>query len=151
MFDLHFDKRKKKQKKTTQNKKMYKCNSTCQKYVTWGWIHCIYNIESGCVELASIITFDRIVIIVYRICNFCFICYVVGLLNIFAIFQKCMIKSKNSHCLYLRKLHFNASKLYQNWKKLANVCHIFNVFKFRVIFSTFSNLDNTIYMLESLD
>ena len=43
---------------------------------------------------------------------------------------------KNAHCLYIfiYKLYFNVSKLYQKWKKNSNVRHIYNVFRFRGIF-----------------
>ena len=54
---------------------------------------------------------------------------------IITIFKECLIKSRNSHCLYAHKLYFNAWKLFQKWKKLQNVRHIHNVFKF----STFLN------------
>jgi len=50
-----------------------------------------------------------------------------------------MFKGRNSHCFFSHKLYFNASKLYQKWKKLKNVRNIHNVFKFRVNFSTFSS------------
>ena len=43
---------------------------------------------------------------------------------IIAIFKECMIKGRNFHCLFAHKLYFNASKLYQKWKKLQNVRHI---------------------------
>ena len=49
------------------------------------------------------------------------------------------IKDRNSHSLYAHKLYFNARKLYLKWKKLQNVCYIYNAFKFCGIFSTFSN------------
>jgi hypothetical protein len=56
---------------------------------------------------------------------------------IIAIFKECLIKSRNSHCLYAHKLYFNAWKLFQKWKRLQNVRHIQNVFKFWGICSTF--------------
>ena len=59
--------------------------------------------------------------------------------SLFAIFKECLIKSRNSHCLYAHKLYCNAWKLFQKWKKLQNVCHIHKVLKFWGIFSTFLN------------
>ena len=57
-------------------------------------------------------------------------------------FDYCNIQSSKvgiPNCFCSHKLCFNASKLYQKWKKLVNVpvCHIYNVFKLRVTFSTF--------------
>jgi uncharacterized protein (DUF486 family) len=46
---------------------------------------------------------------------------------IIAIFKECMLKDRNSHCLYNHKLYFNDSKLYQMWKRLPNVA-IFTMF-----------------------
>ena len=46
-----------------------------------------------------------------------FICYAVGLLK----YSESMIKGRNSHCLHINKLYFNASKLYQKCEKLQNV------------------------------
>ena len=77
------------------------------------------------------VVFDRMVMIFYGICNFCFICYALGLLP--------YSKSVWSNCLHIHKLYFNASKLYQKREKLPNVCHIYNVFMFRGTFSTFPN------------
>ena len=49
---------------------------------------------------------------------------------IIAIFKECLIKSRNSHCLYAHKFYFDAWKLFQKWKELQNVRHIYTVFKF---------------------
>jgi hypothetical protein len=59
------------------------------------------------------VVFDRMVMIFYGICNFCFICYALGLLQ--------YSKSVWSNCLHIHKLYFNASKLYQKREKLPNV------------------------------
>ena len=97
-------------------------------------VDALYNIKrkkykTVCAELAfAKVTFDRKIMIfnIYLPCSW-----------IIATFKECLIKSRNSHCLYAHKLYFNASKLFQKWKKLQNVCHIHNVFKFWGIYSTF--------------
>ena len=107
------------------------------------WMLCITlkekKYKTVCAELAfADVTFDRMVMI-------CFIELVMISLFvicswIIAIFKECLIKSRNSHCLYAHKLlYFNVWKLFQKWKKLHNVRHIRNVFKFWGIFSTFLN------------
>ena len=90
-----------------------------------------------CVELAFVkVTFDRMVMILYRICIF----FLYLLCSwIIAIFKGCMIKGRQSHCLYVHKLYYNDSKLYRKWKMLQNVRYIYNVSNFRCPFSTFSN------------
>ena len=105
-----------------------------------------YNIKrhkykTDCTELLfTKVTFDRMVMIFYGICHFYFICS-----QIIVIFKECMRKGRNSYCLFSHKLYINASKLYQKWKKLPNVCHIYNVFTFRDTFSYISKLNNVIY------
>jgi len=102
----------------------------------------VYNINRNkyntfCAALAFVkVTFNRIVMIVYRI--WIFFLYLLCSW-IIAIFKECMIKSRSSHCLYIDKFYFNASKLCQKWKKLQNVTHIYNVSRFRCTFSTFPN------------
>ena len=59
------------------------------------------------------VTFDRMVVISYRIYNFYLLCS-----WIIAIFKEGMLKDRNSHSLFSHKLYFNASKLYQKLKKL---------------------------------
>ncbi len=101
----------------------------------------LYNIKrkkqkTVCAELAfPKVTFDRMVM------HFFFIEFVIFYL--FAMqFDYCNIQSSKvgtPNCFCSHKLCFNASKLYQKWKKLVNVpvCHIYNAFKLRVTFSTF--------------
>ena len=89
--------------------------------------------KTVCAELPfTNVTFDRIIMIFYRICIFFLylLCIWIYIFNI-AIFKKCMIKVKNSHCLYVHKLYFNDSKLYQKWKKLQNSTSdgLFSTFK----------------------
>ena len=93
-----------------------------------------------CASLAFFkVTCDRTVIIVYKICIF----FLYLLCSwIIAIFKECMIKSRSSHCLYIDKFYFNASKLCQKWKRLQNVPHIYNVSIFYI-----SKQNNAIYML----
>ena len=78
------------------NKNCEKNNSTWSKY---------FNItrkkyKTVCAELAfAKVTFDRKIMIfyIYLPCSW-----------IIAIFKECLIKSRNSHCLYAHKLYFNA-------------------------------------------
>ena len=92
----------------------------------------MYNIKrkkykTVCAELAfANVTFDRMVMIFYRTWNVFFIFHAVGLLQ--RVFDQ---------KLQLSLLYFNAWKLFQKCKKLQNVRHIHNVFKFWDIFSTF--------------
>jgi hypothetical protein len=75
--------------------------------------------------------------ILYRICIF----FLYLLCSwIIAIFKGCMIKGRQSHCLYVHKLYYNDSKLYRKWKMLQNVRYIYNVSNFRCPFSTFSKI-----------
>ena len=87
------------------------------------------------------VTFDRMVAISYRLYNFYLLCS-----WIIAIFKMCMIKGRNSHCLFIHKLYFNASKLYQKWEMLQNVCHIY-CFQVQMYLFYISKLNNAIYML----
>ena len=63
---------------------------------------------------------------------------------IIAIFKECMIKGRNFYCLYIHKLYFNASKLYQKWKKLQNL-QCFQVQKMYLFY--ISKLNNAIYIM----
>ena len=82
------------------------------------------------------VTFDRMVVISYRIYNFYLLCS-----WIIAIFKMCMIKGRNSHCLFIHKLYVNASKLYQKWEMLQNVCHIY-CFQVQMYLFYISKLNN---------
>ena len=76
MFDLHFDKRKKQHR-------IKKCiNATAHVKNILHEDTLYITLKAGCAELAFSIIFDRMVIIFfYEICHFCFIWYVVGLLQ----------------------------------------------------------------------
>ena len=59
---------------------MYKCNNTCKKYFTWGYI--VYNIESGLCRIGIRHHLRQNGHnFFYKICHFFFIWYVVGLLQ----------------------------------------------------------------------
>ena len=106
----------------------------------------LYNIKrkkykTVCAELAfAKVDFDRMVMIFFI--EFVFLSLLSMQLDYYntsiqRVFDQ--IKDRNSHSLYAHKLYFNACKLYLKWKKLQNVCYIYNAFKFCGIFSTFSN------------
>ena len=65
---------------------------------------------------------------------------------IIAIFKECMIKGRNSHCLYAHKLYCNALKLNQNWKS-CKMCAILTIFSSFEVSFNICKLSNAIYML----
>ena len=88
-----------------------------------------YKKKSWCRICICQFTFDRmsmVMIFLIELVIFCFIC------------DYCNKEGRLFHCLFSHKMYFNASKLFQKWKKLPNVCHIYNVLKFRGTQCTFT-------------
>jgi hypothetical protein len=137
VFDLQIDKKKKTQICLKWVIIVEKTTAHSQNIVH---VNALYNFKrkkykTVCAELAfAKVTFDRMVMIFYRTCNVKFLYLLCSW--IIAIFKECLIKSRNSHCLYAHKLYCDALKLFQKWKKLQNVPHIHKVFKFWGICST---------------
>ena len=103
MFDLQIDKKKEKQKKCLQWINVVKKKTTTAHSQNILHVDVLYNIKrkkckTVCAELAftkspstewSWFCIELIIIFLYLLCSW-----------IIAIFKECMIKSRNSHCLY---------------------------------------------------
>ena len=101
VFDLKIDKKKKKHKIVGEKTQHIHSHNILH-------VDALYNIkrkkyQTVCAELAfAKVTFDRMVMIFYRTCTYLLCSWII------AIFKECLIKSRNSHCLYAHKLFFNA-------------------------------------------